>query len=295
MSAAPGTVVVGIDGSESSAHALLWAAEHASAEHRPLTLVHTMRHAGSASMAAETMYSPVALRLVEDAGRDLLAHAREQVERVDSTLEVSDVLEAGDPRVTLLGLSGEAEIVVVGSRGRGPLAGMPLGSVSSAVVRHADCPVVVHRHGDGDVPRHGITVACDAGPESVTVLEFAYQEAELRQLPLTVLHCVWEVGAGTTAAALVPEPVLDLEHERVALAEAVAGMQEKYPDVVVGHEVVRGDPDEVLVRVSEAMDLVVIGTHQRSWFSGVVLRSVGHRLLEDARCPVAVVPVRGRR
>ena len=291
MSTPSGTIVVGVDGSESSARALHWAALQATTEHRPLTLVHTMPRAESASLDAELIYSPAALKMMEDEGRDVLTRARTEVEGVDPDLEVFDVLETGDPRLTLLGLSGEAEMVVIGSRGRGPVTGLLLGSVGIALARRAECPVVVHRPGEPHLPRRGVVVACDAGPDSHPVLELAYREADLWRLPLTVVHCVWDVGAGTAAAALVPEHAVDLEGEAVALATVMAGMQEKHPDVVVATEMVRGLPHEVLLRMADTVDLLVVGMHHRSRVAGVLFGSLALSILEHATCPVAVVPV----
>ena len=291
MTTPSGTIVVGVDGSESSARALHWAAQQASTEHRPMTLVHTMPRAAAASLDADLIYSAAGLRMMEDEGRRLLAEARTAVEAVDPGLEVFDVLGTGDPRLTLLGLSGEAELVVIGSRGRGPVAGLLLGSVGVALARHAECPVVVHRPGDQHLPRRGVVVACDAGPDSHPVLELAYRMADLWHLPLTVVHCVWDVGAGTAAAALVPEQGADLEREAVALATVMAGMREKYPDVDVTTDLVRGLPHEVLLRLADTLDLLVVGMRHRSRVAGVLFGSLALSVLEHATCPVAVVPV----
>lgn len=291
MTTPSGTIVVGVDGSESAARALHWAAKQASIEHRPLTLVHTMPRAESASLDAELIYAPAALRLMEDEGREVLAEARSAVEAVDPDLEVFDVLETGDPRLTLLGLSGEAELVVIGSRGRGPVSGLLLGSVGIALARRADCPVVVHRPGDQHLPRRGVAVACDAGPDSQPVLELAYRVADLWHLPLTVVHCVWDVGAGTAAAALVPEQGADLEREAIALGTVMAGMREKYPDVVVASELVRGLPHEVLLNLADSLDLLVVGMRHRSRVAQVLFGSLALSILEHATCPVVVVPV----
>ena len=291
MSTPQGTIVVGIDGSESSRRALAWAARQATTQHRALTLVHTMPRAESASLDAELIYSPAALTMMEDEGRGLLAQARTEVRWVDPDVEVFDVLETGDPRLTLLRLSGDAAMVVIGSRGRGPVSGLLLGSVGTTLARHAECPVVVHRPGEAHLPRRGVVVACDAGPDSRPVLELAYREADLLHLPLTVVHCVWDAGAGTAAAALVPERGADLEREAVALATVTAGMREKYPDVVVASDLVRGLPHEVLLRLSDTCDLLVVGTRHRSRVAGVLFGSLALSVLEHATCPVAVVPV----
>ena len=91
-------------------------------------------------------------------------------------------------------------MLVLGSRGRGQLRSLLLGSVGVALVRHARCPVVVHRPGHAGTVRDGIVVGADATEESLPVLEFAYREASLRKLPLTVLYSYWDIQGGTMGA-----------------------------------------------------------------------------------------------
>ena len=105
-----------------------------------------------------------------------------------------------DPREQLLELSKRAALVVVGSRGRGKVRSLLLGSVGVALVRHSACPVVIHRPWNPGMVRNGIVVGADGSEESRSVLEFAYQQAALRNLPLTVLHCFPDGQAAMGAA-----------------------------------------------------------------------------------------------
>ncbi len=152
-----------------------------------------------------------------------------------------------------------------------------LGSVSVAVVRHAHCPVVVVRPGNAGKVRNGVAVGVDTTEPAQPVLEFAYRQASLHGLPLTVVHCL--------------NYVLDIDEERLALSTALAGMSEKYPDVHVTTRVGKGDPDEVLVRLGERMDLVVTGTHHGSRTRRTIFGSVSVEVVEQATCPVAIVPL----
>ena len=83
----------------------------------------------------------------------------------------------------------------------------------------------------------------------------------------------------------------DLEPERLYLAEATAGMKEKYPEVHVTTRMARGIPEEALVRLGERMDLIVVGAHQNSRISQAVFGSVSVAVVENAARPVVVVPV----
>lgn len=256
-----GSIVVGVDGSGSAAQALVWAVDQAVRERRPLTVAH----------AVETSLNPrgdlaVAQRLV-DAACDEIAHRAPE-------LEVHRVVSAVDPRSLLIELSEHAEMLVLGSRGRGPVRSLLLGSVGTAVIRHAHCPVVVHRPTNPGVVRRGVLIGVDGAPDSPDVLEHGYRLASQRGLPVTVVHCF----------------SIDEEDEhRVLVAEAMAGLAEKYPDVHVTTRVVRGAPEVALVSSADRMDLVVVGAHHGGLASAIVFRSVSGAVVEHATCPVVVV------
>lgn len=245
-----GTVVVGVDGSPSCERALEWAVHHAVRERRQLTLAHG--------------FDPV-----RPDGRDHLRRARERVHEMAPGLAVHEALWPSDPQVTLLDLAQGAALLVIGSRGRGPMRSVLLGSLGLALARRSTCPLVVVRPGHRGLVRNGVLVGADTNRRSRPVLEFAYLQASSSGLPLTILHS----GAGPEA--------------ELGVAEAVAGLAEKFPDVRAETRFVAEDPAGALARESHRMDLVVIGAHH-----GHGLRpSVTSAVLEHAACPVAVVPV----
>lgn len=286
-----GTIVVGVDGSTSSTHALAWAVEHAAAERRALTLVTTTRALTPAYTDDALVYPHETRADLEAQGRGLLSVARELVRTKAPDLEVSEVFRFADPREVLLAMSEDAAMVVLGSRGRGPLRSLLLGSVGVALVRHARCPVVVHRPGNAGNVKNGVVVGADATEESRPVLEFAYREASLRDLPLSVVHCYWDMQGGTLGASAQPISESEREAARLEFAESVAGLQEKYPDVTVSIRTSLGRPQDVLVRLGEKMNLIVVGAHQAARLEEVVFGSVSVAVVEHATCPVAIVPI----
>ena len=291
MHTTPGSIVVGVDGSESSSRALKWAVEQAAAEHRPLTLVHTINAVTPAFIDAAIVDAKNAQSVLEAAGQAELDHARTLVDRASPGLDIHQVFDLVDPREGLLQLSKDAAMIVVGSRGRGPLRSLLLGSVSVALVRHAHCPLVVIRPEHvGDV-RHGIMVGLDTTQDSQPVLEFAFRQASLRGLPLTIQHSRWDIQAGTMGAQVVTDEMTDTERERLGLSEAMAGMTEKYPDVQVTSRLSQGRPEQVLTNASEKMDLVVVGAHHRGRFHRALSGSVSTAVVEHARRAVAVIPL----
>jgi len=273
MDTKSGTIVVGVDASASSLRALDWAIDQARLEHRAITLVHAVNALAPAYTDVATVYPEEARAALREDGQQVLAAARSAIERSAPDLEVHEVFRIDDPRNVLLEMSRDAAMVVLGSRGRGKLRSLLLGSVGVALVRHAHCPVVVHRPGNPGVVRNGVVVGADGSEESLAVLEFAYREASLRDLPLTVVHCFWDVNPGSYPYN-VAGPVADLESERLHLAESMSGMAEKFPDVKVRTAMARGLPQEVLVSLGERMNLLVVGAHQAGRVSRMLFGSV---------------------
>ena len=166
MSTKPGTIVVGVDASEQSMRALVLGggaergrAPHADAGARGPRRV--SRVPGRCRRLPAGRRDPPARRGPAGARR-----RPAEVARIAPDVEVDQVLRIADPRAVLLELSHDAAMVVLGSRGRGQLRSLLLGSVGTALVRHAHCPVVVHRPGNPGLVRNGILVGVDASPES---------------------------------------------------------------------------------------------------------------------------------
>jgi nucleotide-binding universal stress UspA family protein len=135
-----GGVVVGVDGSESADRALAWAAEEAALDHRPLVLVHAVGTLGTPGTVWLTEADELVQEMREHGGK-LLADAAQDVARRHPCVEVHTCVVTQDARQALLHLADDAQMIVVGSRGRGPIRSLVLGSVSAAVARHAGCPV----------------------------------------------------------------------------------------------------------------------------------------------------------
>lgn len=138
-----GRIVVGIDGSDNSRRALQYAFEEARRRDASIEVVHAYQ-------------LPIYWGPPEFSG-PLLPPTREAVERdarelVDRTighappdLQIKRVVAPGSPAWTLLRIAEGADLLIVGSRGRGGFGGLLLGSTSHQVIAHAPCPVVVVR------------------------------------------------------------------------------------------------------------------------------------------------------
>lgn len=132
-------IVVGVDGSESSRHALHWAVAQSKVMGATLEAVTTWAPPipWGRTPTLPSSQDPA------DRARKVLAEAVESVLGPHSALDVQEVVVEGHAAPTLIAASKRADLLVVGSRGHGPFAGMLLGSVSRHCVTNAACPVVV--------------------------------------------------------------------------------------------------------------------------------------------------------
>ncbi|WP_433287327.1 universal stress protein [Micromonospora sp. CA-244673] len=136
-----GPVLVGVDGSESAGYAVRLAADEAVRRDADLVLVH-VRTPERGAVAPDAAAEATAAAQAESA--ELLAGAAARIRSDHPVLSVVErPLRGESPEQALIEASGEAALVVVGSRGRGGFAGLLLGSVSQALVQHAHCPVLV--------------------------------------------------------------------------------------------------------------------------------------------------------
>jgi nucleotide-binding universal stress UspA family protein len=137
-------IVVGVDGSEGSQRALDWACTEAGFRHASVDVVTAWEPPFVAEFGAVPPAATGTLPSVhEDAARALLDRMVAASHPTDVGGTIDRIAARGAPARVLLDAAEGADMVVVGSRGRGGFAGLLLGSVSSQVVAHAACPVVV--------------------------------------------------------------------------------------------------------------------------------------------------------
>ena len=145
----PGTIVVGIDGSPASQAALEWGLAEARLRDARVVAIHAWSYIPLAAIGDPGMIPmpsgdlPGQLELEQKAAEAELDAALAQAFPEGVPPQVEKRLVEGDAAEALVAESEGAELVVVGSRGRGGLTSALLGSVSGHVLHHAGCPVVV--------------------------------------------------------------------------------------------------------------------------------------------------------
>ncbi|MBC2681473.1 universal stress protein [Corynebacterium anserum] len=299
MTAPVKDIVVAVDGSEASDTAVQWAANTALKRNQPLKLV--TAYSMPQFMYADGMVPPQELydELEGEAG-DKLENARRIVKEFDESIVVTAEVKESSPIDYLLELSETAEMLVMGSRGLGGLSGLVMGSVSAAVVSHADCPVVVVRKDNHvtEANKYGpVVVGVDGSSVSRQAMEVAFQEAQARGAVLRAVHA-WSDAQFHSSYIGVIEAQSQMEaliaEQEKLLNEELVPFIEKYPDVKIEEIVERERPIHSLKEAAEDAQLMVLGSHGRGGFKGMLLGSTSRALLQYSPCPMMVVRPQGK-
>jgi nucleotide-binding universal stress UspA family protein len=281
----PCGIVVGYNGSDFSMQALEWAMKEAELRRLPLTITHAWRWPYGEADGEARLH-------LHKAAEHVLLHGAKCARAHSTIVEVVTDLYEGSAAQRLVELSADAELVVIGSRNLGVTARLVIGSVAAFVAARARSPVIVVR-GAGLIsvapqPRPIVLGIKDVTADAV--LDFAFQEAALRHLPLHVVHA-GHPRPLTWGIAMAPLPDLD-DSTRACqerLNERLTPWQEKYADVSLDVGAATTAPKEALLAASAEAALLVAGTGRaapRTGHLGVITRS----LVRHASCPVAVVP-----
>ncbi|MFF7969850.1 universal stress protein [Streptomyces sp. NPDC007905] len=283
------TVTAGLDGSPESRAAVEWAAREARLRGLPLKIVHVW----------ESVPEPGAQAPLpgEESAKDVqLRHPGVEV--------LTDQL-TGNPAEALCATADAAELMVLGSRGLGGIGGFMVGSVSLAVIAHAERPVVLVRSGEQAVDEHRtdaagvpsaatpflpVVLGLDTGTPSETLLEFAFDAAVRRGASLRVVHGWVEPPTSFYRFYGDAELYGSLEREHATvLADVLRPWRQKFPDTEVIEASRCGGAAQVLVTASRDACLVIAGRRVRTRPLGAHIGHVAHAVLHHVSAPVAVV------
>ena len=281
-------VIVGIDGSPESDAAVSWAAHDAAIRGLSLTLVHVENPAAPTWSQAPILEESAGVQEAENSS--LLENASKIARAAiadTAPIQINGESLSSAIVPTLVDQSKDAELIVVGSRGRGALSRGFLGSVSSGLIRHAHCPVALIRDVDPQTPHRAedpVLVGVD-GSTADLATAIAFEEASLRHADLIALHA-WADTDMSEIPGYDWSPITTKEGR--LLADALAGWQERYPDVSVEKRLVRDRAARALVDASESAQLVVVGSHGSGALAGMLLGSVSNAVVQAVHRPVIV-------
>ena len=283
-------VVVAVDGSGESLRAVEWAVSEAQLHSTPLRIVSVASLPKMVVLQLQPERDAVLGYVREERDRALAAAAARAAQLAPGLLIDTDPVEGQAARAVTDSGSG-ALMLVVGFRGIGAFAAMPLGSVARYAADHASCPVVVVR--DEAAAGHRLVgVGVGDLEDCAGVLTFAFEQAALRQARLMAIHA-WHAPQASITWAGDRFPPAGLHVAAAGAARQLTLLMDqwraKYPDVPVSEEVIHGHPGRALAALSARADLVVISRHaSHPGLRG--LSSVRHAVLNHAHGPIAVVP-----
>ncbi|MFH8570026.1 universal stress protein [Streptomyces sp. NPDC017993] len=275
-------VLVGVEEDSDQQTVVRHAARQAELHRRPLRLLHVVDAPDPQErQAAATAHGS---GVVEP----LTAMVRLDFPQVPVTAEVV----SGRPAAVLVERSSGAALLVLGHRGSGGFARLPLGSVSWQVATHADCPVIVVRPGETSAaPENRVVVGVDISEVSEEALDLAFAEADLRDARLELLHANFHLGELPTGPGMVAPDFKALDDAARRQLEAMAAERgARFPRVKVDVRVERVRPATILAEASRRAALLVVGSHGRTGLRRLMLGSVSAAALHTAASPVAVVP-----
>ncbi|GAA4219191.1 universal stress protein [Actinocatenispora rupis] len=276
------SVVVGVDGSDLAVAAVDLAAREAALRRRPLEVV----YAFDWPLLGTSMRS-APMATARDEAQEVVDTAVRRARDAAAGLTVRGEVRSGLPGAVLAEASRRADLVVVGSHGRGWVGELLLGSTGRYLARYATSPLVVlPPHVPDPAWAAPVLLGADCRPRSEAAVAFAFRAADVRHVPLVALHA-WRAPSAGEPGDVLP-PAYDVDEvgavESRLLAESLTGWSAKYPDVVVRQRVVHHSAGRALVDAAHGAALLVVGAG-----AGSRLGAVAHRVLHEAPTPVAVV------
>lgn len=275
---ARGLVAVGVDGSPEAVTAARYAVTLAQARHVDLLVVHAYQF-------------PMAM---PEMTVDLMSTAHAEAEQVavsvvsqltlPTTMRVGTVVEVATPAALLCRVAETAAVLVLGVHHFSLSDLLLTGPVASPVAARAGCPIIVvpRQWGRARTALRPVVVALDGETSATSVLDFAFAEAERSKSGVTALHAVPRPA----------EPGWGVD-PRLGIAEVLAGHEQDHPDIVVRTLVIPGQATEAIIHESFAAAMVIVGRPHRERL-GSWTRSVARAVLEQARCPLVIVPTTPR-
>lgn len=259
--------------------------------HEELTLLHAV---DLRPFENPLFAQPLGRRSAEELRRGMVAAGERLLDQtaamVSSTVpSIKRVCRIGNPAPVVLEMtrSSRADLVAVGSRGRGRLAELVLGSVSHRVVLHASCAALLVRDDPGSI-RH-VLLAVEGHEDSLRLRTWLNANRFNQPVELSLLSVVPTIHIGDSATGFRHEKwTAEMEqYAHTLLDETAAALRTIFPAVTP--RIAHGDPAHCIAQAARHADLVIVGSHGWRGFEHFLLGSVSHAILHNATCPVLVI------
>lgn len=273
-SPAPRRVIAGV--AEAQPATLRFAIDEARRSGLDLEVVHCAGYVNYSSRVLDQIY----FENWHEAAEHVLHEARQTVWGSFEPLRSHFRMADRPPVDELLDLSKDAAEIVVGSDNPSWFSRMLSPAVAQTVARTAHCPVVVvPEFSTATIRPRGVVVGIEGTRPEENLLRYAFEHADHMGRELLVVH------------ALPVDAAFDeVEAHQIAVAEALAGWGEKFPDVAVTRQFVPGLPTRVCARATQRAELVVVGQPHHRAIPFATDSPMSNALLKRAHGPIAVVP-----
>ena len=296
--ALPSIILLATDGSKDAELARQAAVELSKRTAAQLHVVHAwqpLAHYAYPSFTPEEYHPPY-----EEGARKLLAEQLEQIDEAGGVITEAHLVtgRAADAIIDLAERL-EADLIVVGSRGLGPLRRIVLGSVSGEIVHHSNLPVLVVRGGEGAWPPRRVVVGEDGSEEAKRAGELAVGIARVFGAETTIVRAYENhpepIGGWTTEDRRDLDRSLSREEQALEQRAKELGMIAGSPPEV---RLIDTEPTLAMLLVAEEGEeektLITVGSRGVGAAKRAMLGSVSAKILRTARGPVLVCPRGGR-
>lgn len=283
-------VIAGVDGSDDGLRAARYAAGQAEELDADLLILHAVDDAAVAG-AWGVVYDPTAL---QEAGQVVVDDARSQAldAGADESRTHGEVV-LGNPAAVLADRSRQADLIVVGRRAASGLERMFVGSTSVAVAGMSACPVIVISRASTPDPvggKHQLAVAIGRQTTATAALRYGFEEAARQRAELIVVTVAPPLPAGAAGGYQLTDDAKEhfIAESQGHIDKFVDPLKAEFPNVKVTTTVLLGQAVDELVKLSESVDLLVVGMKRHpilGWTAGGVIRGV----MAHSRSPLAIV------
>jgi nucleotide-binding universal stress UspA family protein len=291
-----GTILVPTDGSDDAILAAQVAADLAQRTGATIHLAHAWQivtYAGDPFIYSTALPDDY-FTMYEESGRAILEQESERVTKLGAAVAETHLLQ-GRPSDTMVDLARTigADLILIGSRGLGPVRRLVLGSVSDGIAHHAPCPVLIVRGGAAAWPPQRVIVGDDGSAIAEHATQLAAQLAALYGAQGVLVRGYQPVLTPDLANPRTAQRHDELlEAAELALAARAASLTGAFgarpePRLTIG------DPAAILVAAAEAAEapaLIAVGSRGLGAFDRFRLGSTSTKVLHAAHCPVLVVP-----